>query len=131
MDRDPKTQTLFREIHDATHELETSLGQRNWPNVVTAIQREWNARRQLASGISTPEIDAGFAALDQVAQQHSTRVATKICGAGGGGCFFYLSESDQPETIAALTQCLEQHGFQSLNPQWVTHGLEITSSPGN
>jgi D-glycero-alpha-D-manno-heptose-7-phosphate kinase len=80
----------FHGINHSTHALERSLAEHDWKGAGNAIASEWEVRRGLAKGITTPEIDQAFeAALAMGA------TAGKICGAGGGGCFFvYLPEKD-------------------------------------
>jgi D-glycero-alpha-D-manno-heptose-7-phosphate kinase len=80
----------FHGINRATRLLERALGERDWVAVGNSIAAEWEVRRGLAAGISTPEIDRAFS----IATENGA-TAGKICGAGGGGCFFvYLPDRD-------------------------------------
>ncbi|MBI4667487.1 MAG: GHMP kinase [Nitrospinae bacterium] len=64
-----------------------------------AVGDEWNARRSLFPEISTPVIDRAIAS----AMKNGARSA-RICGAGGGGCFFVTAEPHrQQEVIRAVT----------------------------
>lgn len=61
----------------------------DWVRVGDAIDQDWQNRRLLASNqITTPEIDATLSIAHKLGAKTG-----KICGAGGGGCFFaYFSE---------------------------------------
>jgi D-glycero-alpha-D-manno-heptose-7-phosphate kinase len=81
----------FHGINHSTHNLEKALGEKDWRGVGSAISSEWEVRRGLANGITTPEIERAFAvALEKGA------TAGKICGAGGGGCFFVFIPEKNP-----------------------------------
>ena len=121
IDRDPAVRERFEKINAATHELKNALGKQDWAGVGRAIADEWKVRRTLAAGISTPEIDHAF----ELAQRTAPG-AGKICGAGGGGCFFYYCES--PSDRARVTEALSGlPGLRALPFQAVPHGLRVTS----
>lgn len=59
---------------------------------------EWENRKALADGVTTPEIDA----MIDSAKAAGAR-ASKLCGAGGGGCMItYAHLEDRPAVEAAL-----------------------------
>ncbi len=98
IDRQENVREQFHGINHAAHALESALREKNWKGVGSAIASEWEVRRGLAAGISTPEINEAFTIAMRLGA-----TAGKICGAGGGGCFFvYLPEPDAGvrETIA-------------------------------
>jgi len=121
VDRDPKVQSLFHSILDSTHALRKALREGNWDQATSAIHQEWQARRQLASGITTPEIDA---ALD--AAQKLGSPAGKICGAGGGGCFFITLPDSDPERRQQVIQAVESLGPKHLPFQISPQGVTVT-----
>ena len=53
----------------------------DWTGVATHLSAEWEHRKRLAPGVTTPEIDA---LLERAREAGAT--AGKVCGAGGGGC---------------------------------------------
>jgi len=60
---------------------------------------EWENRKALAEGVTNPEIDAMIAA----AQAAGAR-ASKLCGAGGGGCMITYAEPEHTDAVKrALT----------------------------
>lgn len=126
VDRDADVRARFEKINEATHALRAALFARDWAGVTRAIAAEWSVRRQLAAGITTPEIDRAFELAGQAA-----RGAGKICGAGGGGCFFYYCED--PTQRARVSQALaEVPGLRPLPFQAVPHGLQVEmETPGS
>ncbi len=58
------------------------------------LAQEWSNRKELAPGVTNPAIDNIFAAAHQAGA-----LASKICGAGGGGCFITLVEKGCQEAV--------------------------------
>ena len=83
IDRKEEVRERFERISTATGKLEQALVNHDWNRVATAISEEWEVRRTLAPGISTPEIERAFS----IARNLCPEMAGKVCGAGGGGCF--------------------------------------------
>ena len=72
---------------------------------VRAVAGEWAARRKLFPGISTPAIDKAIAAGKRAGAR-----AARICGAGGGGCFFLVADpSNQQKVIRAVESAGARH----------------------
>ncbi|MFL5811935.1 MAG: hypothetical protein ACJ763_00025 [Bdellovibrionia bacterium] len=109
----------FAKINQATRKLETCLLERRWSDAGEAIAAEWDVRRTLAAGISTPEMDRAF----EIAKSIAPGRAGKICGAGGGGCFFiYLPD---PKDKAAVERALVAEGMRALPFRASPRGLEV------
>lgn len=91
-DRKEDVKILLNEITKATLSLNPALKSGDWAQVIKSIRAEWTARRKLAPGISTPEMDEAFIKAEKITKD----IAYKVCGAGGGGCFFLiLKEPDE------------------------------------
>ena len=119
------TRVGFAGIAEATQRLHSALTQQDWSAVGSAISREWEFRRTLAQGITTQTIDQAF---DEA--QKFGAVGGKVCGAGGGGCFFlYLPEpADTPrgaEQRQQIRMRLETLGMKHLPFKAVARGLEV------
>jgi D-glycero-alpha-D-manno-heptose-7-phosphate kinase len=115
----------FSQIVEATHRLGSALRSSDWEGVGDAIRAEWAVRRTLAPGISTPEMDRAFRICEE-----EFRGTGKICGAGGGGCFFLYLPSDDPQARQTLTERVLQEGggaLRTLEFEAVPHGLEVVS----
>ena len=125
IDRVGSTRFQFQGISGATQKLERALLDRNWIQVGEAIAEEWSIRKTLASGITTPEIDRAFEATRSLCPS----VAGKVCGAGGGGCFFiYLPIADpkeRSELKKQIQQIFSTQGIQPLPFEAARKGLQI------
>jgi D-glycero-alpha-D-manno-heptose-7-phosphate kinase len=73
----------FERIRDTAVHLRRGLARGDWDDVGKAIAEEWDNRKRLAPGVTTPAID-GLIARAMAAGA----TAAKVCGAGGGGCLF-------------------------------------------
>lgn len=121
IDRDSSVEQKFKAICRATSLVEAALLKQDFKSVVTHVREEWETRKTLAPGISTPEMDEAYARAKKVSD-----LAFKVCGAGGGGCFFILL----PEKDAALKErvkqaVLESKDIQPLHFESVPHGLTV------
>ncbi|MCM2276495.1 MAG: hypothetical protein NDJ89_00270 [Oligoflexia bacterium] len=109
----------FERINQATHRLQDALAREDWRDAGQAIAEEWATRRTLAQGITTPEIDRAF----EVARTLVPDSAGKVCGAGGGGCFFIYvpNPADKERVQKAVTEAGARHlGFR-VSPR----GLDV------
>jgi D-glycero-alpha-D-manno-heptose-7-phosphate kinase len=84
--------------------------------LVRAVSREWNARRNLAQGIATPEVEA----IVSTSLAHGG--AGKVCGAGGGGIVLAVAPRSAHE---ALVRELSGQGFRVLDAKVDRVGLEV------
>lgn len=83
LDGDRSVRGRMGEIAAAARELEQALRADDLDGAAAPIEREWTARKLLAPGVTTPQIERiGRAA------RRSGALAMKVCGAGGGGCMF-------------------------------------------
>jgi D-glycero-alpha-D-manno-heptose-7-phosphate kinase len=98
IDGDEDVRRGIGEIAEAARILRGALLVEDLDAVADAIHADWEARRRLAPGVSTKQIEQfGEAARDAGAK------AMKVCGAGGGGCvFFWCGEGTREKVAAAL-----------------------------
>ena len=89
-----------------------------WRDVERLLSQEWELRKQLAPGVTTPRIDALVACGDEAGAR-----AAKICGAGGGGCLLFLAD---PPDIPALRMALTAAGGRALETDIDREGLRVT-----
>jgi D-glycero-alpha-D-manno-heptose-7-phosphate kinase len=121
IDRDPGVSRKFEGIVEATRKLEAALLMRDYAAAVDAVREEWEIRKTLAAGISTPEMEDAHLRAKAV-----TKLAFKVCGAGGGGCFFILLPAADPgikEKVRAAV--LESSDIRPLPFEAVPHGLTV------
>ena len=81
------------------------------------VDEEWQNRRDLAEGVSTPQIERLMAAA-----REAGALASKICGSGGGGCMITVApEAARP----AVVQALEANGARHLPYRIAREGLKV------
>lgn len=78
---------------------------------------EWETRKGLAEGVSTPQLEGIFRAASQAGA-----LASKVCGAGGGGCFITLAREGQQ---AAVRSAVEGAGGRVLDYRFSTTGVRV------
>ena len=89
IDGDAEVIRCFDAIVAATRRMRAALEASDWAAAGAHLAEEWHTRKQLAPGVTTPEIDALLAAAVDAGAW-----AGKVCGAGGGGCVFALAPPD-------------------------------------
>jgi D-glycero-alpha-D-manno-heptose-7-phosphate kinase len=117
IDGDREVQARFGKIRDIAIEMRGALEQGDWPAVGRYVAAEWDNRKGLAPGVTTPAIDAMLAAA-----RAAGAYGGKVCGAGGGGCLFCIGE---PETVPAIRQALADNGARLLDFRIETEGLKV------
>jgi D-glycero-alpha-D-manno-heptose-7-phosphate kinase len=84
------------------------------------LDEEWRNRRDLAEGVATPETDRMM-----VAARESGAIASKLCGAGGGGCMITWAQAGTEEHVAAA---LEANGARRIAYRIARQGLDVNVS---
>jgi D-glycero-alpha-D-manno-heptose-7-phosphate kinase len=107
----------FERIAQIAHALRTALEKSDWNEVAHLIREEWSHRRKNAPGITTPLIDR----LVEATRKTGARAA-KVCGAGGGGCVFFLVEPDAKERVQST---IESEGAQVLRVSVARRGVRV------
>ncbi|MEJ2085567.1 MAG: hypothetical protein P8Y44_07795 [Acidobacteriota bacterium] len=117
LDNDPQVVSLFDGIADLAQQIVASLERGELEAVAQLISREWELRRQLSAGKSTPMIESvderGLAA---------GAWGGKACGAGGGGCVVLLSP---PQRRQDVTTEIEAIGGEVLATRPVSSPLQL------
>jgi len=97
--------------------MRAALERGDWDEVGRQIAKEWENRKRLAPGITTPGID------DLVTRAMAAgATGAKVCGAGGGGCLICYGPPDAQGAIAAA---LAAGGARLLDYEIETEGLRI------
>ena len=117
IDGDREVQQRFARIRDIAESMRTALEHGDWPAVGQHVADEWNNRKGLAPGVTTPAIDAMLAAA-----RRAGAWSGKVCGAGGGGCLFCISP---PEAVPAVGRALAAEGAQVLDFHVERDGLRV------
>jgi D-glycero-alpha-D-manno-heptose-7-phosphate kinase len=107
----------FERIRDTASAMRTALERSDWEGVGRQVETEWDNRRRLAPGVSTPAID------DLIARAAGAgATAAKVCGAGGGGCLFCYGPPAAHDKIASA---LAQGGARVLDYRIDMEGLTV------
>jgi D-glycero-alpha-D-manno-heptose-7-phosphate kinase len=105
----------FERIRDTADTMRTALTAGDWDSVGRAIADEWDNRKRLAPGVTTPAID------DLISRATAAgATAAKVCGAGGGGCLFCYGP---PAARDAIRSALANGGARLLDYTFERHGL--------
>jgi D-glycero-alpha-D-manno-heptose-7-phosphate kinase len=105
----------FERIRDTAHVMRSSLVAGDWDGVGRAINEEWDNRKRLAPGVTTPAIEALVARA-----KAAGATAAKVCGAGGGGCLFAYGP---PGARDSIRDALATDGARLLDYRFERHGL--------
>jgi D-glycero-alpha-D-manno-heptose-7-phosphate kinase len=105
----------FERIRDTAASMREALTGGNWDGVGTAIADEWQNRKRLAPGVTTPAIEQ---LIERATRAGAT--AAKVCGAGGGGCLFTYGP---PERRTEIADALAAGGARILDYTFEQHGL--------
>ncbi len=115
IDGDVHVFDCFERIRDTAAAMREALVRGDWDATGRAIADEWENRKRLAPGVTTPAID------DLIARAAAAgATAAKVCGAGGGGCLFCYGP---PEANGAIREALAAGGARLLDFTFERHGL--------
>jgi D-glycero-alpha-D-manno-heptose-7-phosphate kinase len=100
--------------------MRPALERSDWQEVGKQVADEWENRKGLAPGVTTPAIDAMLQAAKQAGAWSG-----KVCGAGGGGCLFCIGP---PEAIPAIAKALQSAGARVLDCRIEHKGLTVDTT---
>ena len=110
----------FDRIAQSATEMEKALMAADFPAAGVALRHEWENRKALIAGISTPEIEAAITAATGAGAW-----AGKVCGAGGGGCIVFLLPPEARENVKRALAEVPGHVLEAAP---VPHGLAVERS---
>jgi len=117
IDGDAHVFDCFERIRDTATSLREALTRSDWESVGQHISTEWENRKRLAPGVTTPAIESLIADAKKAGA-----MAAKVGGAGGGGCLFCYGP---PEAHAPITAALASGGARILDFRFETEGLRV------
>jgi D-glycero-alpha-D-manno-heptose-7-phosphate kinase len=121
LDGDAAVFDAFERIRDTAVLMRAALEAADWDGVGRQIAAEWENRKRLAPGVTTPAID------DLIERARAAgATAAKVCGAGGGGCLFCYGP---PASRPAVAEALARGGARLLDFRIETEGLRVDSAP--
>ena len=119
IDGDKQVYKNFSKIAQIAVRMRAALDKGDWQETGKLVREEWSHRRTNAPGISTPLIDR----LIEVTRKAGA-LGGKVCGAGGGGCVFFLVEKGAKERVSEL---ISQQGVEVLPVEVAPRGVVVKS----
>lgn len=92
----------------------------DYDSFASAVDAEWKTRKSLFPEISTPLIDRAITAGRRAGAR-----SARICGAGGGGCFFLIAG---PETREKVVSAVTAQGARHLPFHISRQGVGVYNS---
>lgn len=118
IDGDRKVHRNFDRIAAIAHAMRGALEKSDWSEVGRLLREEWAHRRKNAPGITTPLIDRLVAVT-----RRAGATGAKVCGAGGGGCVFFLAERGAKQRVS---EAIEREGARLLPVQVAPCGVKVS-----
>jgi D-glycero-alpha-D-manno-heptose-7-phosphate kinase len=112
-----KVQRNFGHIAAIACGMRAAVEKADWNEAGRLLRQEWSHRRGNLPGISTPQIDQVIGLA-----RRAGSLGAKVCGAGGGGCVFFLVERGAQERVA---RAIANTGVEILPVQVATRGVTI------
>jgi D-glycero-alpha-D-manno-heptose-7-phosphate kinase len=119
VDGDKAVHRSFEHIAAIANGVRAALGKSDWDELGLLIREEWTNRKKNAPGITTPLIDR----LVKTTAKAGAKAA-KVCGAGGGGCVFFLVEKGAKAKVQAV---IEGEGAQVLDVRVAPRGVQVSA----
>jgi D-glycero-alpha-D-manno-heptose-7-phosphate kinase len=120
IDGDRAVHRNFDRIAAIARAMREALERPDWQEAARLLREEWTNRKKNAPGITTPLIDRLVAVT-----RRAGAVGAKVCGAGGGGCVFFLVERGSK---ARVSEAIEREGATVLPVRVAPRGVTVTSS---
>jgi D-glycero-alpha-D-manno-heptose-7-phosphate kinase len=120
LDGDPEVSSLLARIAGIAQQAVQALAVDDFRELGQLMSEEWEARRQLAPGVSVPILEELLSSATAAGAWGG-----KACGAGGGGCVAVLCPPDRkPQVVAEL----ERHGGRVLAARPAIGVLKVEQS---
>ena len=120
IDGDEGISAHFRRITEIAAATRNALTRHDWAELGRQVKLEWHERKALAPKVTTPAIDRLISHAEAAGA-----LAGKVCGAGGGGCVFFLVE---PNRRANVCHAVTEAGAQLLECPIDTVGLRVDTA---
>lgn len=117
---DRKVHRNFAHIAAVATRMRAVVEKADWKEAGRLLREDWSHRRANLPGISTPVIDH----LIAVARRAGS-LGAKVCGAGGGGCVFFLVERGAREKVE---RAVAEAGAKVMAVKVAKRGVRIRNS---
>lgn len=120
IDGDKAVYKNFNRIVAIANAMRGALEKSDWTEVARLLREEWTNRKKNAPGITTPLIDS----LVETTKKSGAKGA-KVCGAGGGGCVFFLVERGTKQKVQ---DTITAQGATVLPVSVAPKGVRVTTT---
>ena len=117
VEKTDNTVAHMRGIKEVAIAMRESLSGGDIDTFAQLLGVEWENRKALARGVTTPEIESMIGAAEAAGAR-----ASKLCGAGGGGCMITYAE---PESVPAVQSALTRNGATLIPFHIVREGVQM------
>jgi D-glycero-alpha-D-manno-heptose-7-phosphate kinase len=117
IDGDRRVHRNFDRIAAIANDMRSALERSDWAEAGQLLREEWSHRRKNVPGITTKLIDKLVAVT-----RRQGATGAKVCGAGGGGCVFFLVERGAKERVARV---IEKTGATVLPVRVAPEGVRL------
>ena len=117
IDKDKQTVRSLKKIKETAFRMRQSIINHDLKGMAESLNEEWENRKKLAKGVTNSKIDK----LIKDAADNGA-FASKICGAGGGGCLVTIAP---PEKRDCVIKSLIKNNAEILYFYIDPHGNEI------
>jgi len=117
IDGDRAVHRNFDRIAQIARGMRQALEKPDWEEAGRLLRQEWSHRKKNAPGISTPLIDRLVAVT-----RRAGALGAKVCGAGGGGCVFFLVERGAKSRVS---EAVEREGATVLPVRVAIGGVRV------
>jgi len=119
LEGDPDTvDAVERSGHNAVR-IRDAIVDGDLNRVATLIDEDWQARKDMAPAVTSPELDELIAAA-----REGGATAARVCGAGGGGCILIATPDDGRP---AVESAIREAGGSVLDYGIASNGLELVT----
>jgi len=101
VEKEERTQQNLRQIAALALEMRDAVRAGDAGAFTSLLGREWEARKTLAEGVTTPGLERIIAAA-----KGAGALAAKACGAGGGGCLVVVAPEDRGAAVSAAAEAV-------------------------
>ena len=117
IDEEDSTVAQFGRIKTTAMSMYESLKSEDLEAFTRCLAQEWENRKGLADGVSTVQVDKIFENAEKMGA-----LASKICGAGGGGCFITVVREGCQTAVA---EAIEESGGRVLDYRFSDSGVRV------
>jgi D-glycero-alpha-D-manno-heptose-7-phosphate kinase len=117
LEGDPGTRRALEKSGRTAVSVRNALVAGDLERVATLVGEDWDARREMAPAVSSPELEAIIASA-----RKAGALSAKVCGAGGGGCMVIAVPDGKR---ASVEEAVRAAGGSILPYRLVEQGLSL------